>query len=123
MFELPPIYEEQFGTMEYFRLKANHSHERMFVRDMSRSYVRIRVMHEGWTDGEWVCLDELIFRESSWDKDAKNPNSSAFGLFQTLKTDPDTPLKKQTERGIKYIKHRYDTPCEALAFHDRKGWY
>lgn len=121
--DLPVIYEELAGTSEYYRLKANHSNERMVIREASRSYVRIQVMHEGWTDGEWVCLDELVFRESSWDKDAKNPNSSASGLFQLLKTKPTVPLRKQTERGIEYIKHRYDTPCEALSHHDRKGWY
>jgi len=123
MFELPPIYNDLFGTPEYYELKIKYSNEREVTRDMSRSYVRIKVKHEGWTDNEWACLDELIFRESSWDTDAANPNSSAYGLFQMLKTKPETPIKKQTERGIKYIKHRYDTPCKALSFHDRKGYY
>lgn len=123
MLDFPPIYEDLYGTSEYYRLKANYSTERSVVREASRSYVRIQVSHEGWTDGEWVCLDELVFRESSWDKDASNPKSSASGLFQLLKTKPTTPLKKQTERGIKYIKHRYGTPCEALSHHNRKGWY
>ena len=123
MFELPPIYNDFLGTEEYYRLKANYSNERSVVRESSRSYVRIKVKHEGWTNNEWTCLDELIFRESSWDKDAANPKSSAYGLFQMLKTKPETPLRKQTERGIKYIKHRYDTPCNAISFHNRKGWY
>jgi len=123
MFELPPIYNDFLVTSEYYEFRAETSNQRKLTRDMSRSYVRIKVKDEGWTDNEWVCLDELIFRESSWDKDAANPRSSAYGLFQMLKTKPETPLRKQTERGIKYIKHRYDTPCKALSFHDRRGYY
>jgi hypothetical protein len=71
---------------------------------------------------EFYCLDELWFRESRWDYKAKNKRSSAYGIPQLLGLKETDPFK-QIDRGLKYIEHRYDKPCHALAFHNRKGWY
>ena len=71
---------------------------------------------------EFYCLDELWFRESRWDYKAKNKRSSAYGIPQLLGLKETNPFK-QIDRGLKYIEHRYDKPCHALAFHNRKGWY
>jgi hypothetical protein len=85
---------------------------------------------------EFKCFDELMHRESSWRtmKDpqfADNPKSSAYGIPQALpghkmasagadwRTNPIT----QVRWAILYIQERYDTPCKALDFHDKKGWY
>jgi len=70
-----------------------------------------------------MCINELIDRESKWSNIANNPRSSAYGLFQMLKMPEGSSLKMQTERGIRYIEYRYDTPCEALQHHNRKNWY
>jgi len=91
--------------------------------ESSRSYVRKVAEFEGWSERQWDCLDELIFRESSWNPYADNPKSSAYGLFQVLKTKPGTRVPEQVKAGFDYIKHRYDTPCSALRFHNYKGWY
>jgi hypothetical protein len=90
---------------------------------VNRSYVRLKAKDKGWVDGEWDCLEVIIERESEWIADAKNPNSSAYGLFQMLKTPKDLPVSKQTNRGLRYIKHRYETPCNALRHHNRRGFY
>jgi hypothetical protein len=71
---------------------------------------------------EFYCLDELWFRESRWDYKAKNKRSSAYGIPQLLGLKETDPFK-QIDKGLKYIEHRYDKPCHALAFHNRKGWY
>ncbi len=71
---------------------------------------------------EFYCLDELWFRESRWDYKAKNKRSSAYGIPQLLGLKETNPFK-QIDKGLKYIEHRYDKPCHALAFHNRKGWY
>jgi hypothetical protein len=85
---------------------------------------------------EFKCFDELMHRESSWRtrKDpqfADNPRSSAYGIPQALpghkmksagadwRTNPVTQIRW----AISYIEERYETPCKALAFHNRKGWY
>jgi hypothetical protein len=90
----------------------------------SRLYVRFYVRELGWNDKEWRCLDELVNRESRWDMRADNPKSSAFGLFQVLKTKEDSTLQDQVKAGLGYIDHRYEgSSCKALAHHNRKNWY
>jgi hypothetical protein len=48
---------------------------------------------------------------------------NAGGIPQILGLDPRTPAPLQIDRGMKYIIHRYGTPCMAWKFHQRKGWY
>lgn len=81
----------------------------------------------GWGGGEqWNALHEIINRESSWNLNAANPNSSARGLFQKM-TSAHGPVEKtagdQAGWGLHYIKSRYGNPLNALAHHNRKGWY
>jgi SLT domain-containing protein len=75
---------------------------------------------------------ELVARESSFDPTAKNPKSTAAGLFQFLdgtradyggsKVDWSDPYQ-QTLAGLKYIKARYSNPVKALQFWDENQWY
>jgi len=76
------------------------------------------------------ALLELVNRESSFRHNVKNPNSTAFGLFQFLDStwggygaqksdDPNV----QIAAGLRYIKERYGSPSMALRFHDENGWY
>ena len=72
---------------------------------------------------QFYCLDEIVYKESRWNYKAKNPKSSAFGLFQILKSKDKDPIK-QIDQGLKYINHRYNgCACTALAHHKAKGWY
>ena len=85
----------------------------------------------GWgKGGQWEALQALINKESSFNPEAKNPHSSAYGLFQFLDStwatvggkktsDPE----KQAEYGMRYIKANYGTPESALKFHNARGWY
>ncbi|WP_373458191.1 transglycosylase SLT domain-containing protein [Paenibacillus harenae] len=75
---------------------------------------------------------ELVARESSFNANAKNPNSTAAGLFQFLddtrknyggnKVDWSDPYQ-QAVAGIQYVKDRYGSPEKALAFWDKNKWY
>ncbi|MGG3282732.1 transglycosylase SLT domain-containing protein [Paenibacillus solani] len=75
---------------------------------------------------------ELIARESSFNPAAKNPKSSAAGLFQFLdmtrkdyggsSVNWDDPYE-QAVAGLKYIKNRYKDPVKALEHWDKKKWY
>jgi SLT domain-containing protein len=75
---------------------------------------------------------ELVARESSFNSNAKNPKSSAAGLFQFLdgtrknyggnSIDWSDPYQ-QALAGLKYIKDRYGTPEKALSFWDKNKWY
>jgi len=72
---------------------------------------------------QFYCLDEIVFKESRWNPKANNPRSTAYGLFQVLKSKEKDPIK-QIDQGLKYINHRYNgCACTALAHHKAKGWY
>jgi SLT domain-containing protein len=82
---------------------------------------------------EWLQPTlELVARESSFNPNAKNPKSSASGLFQFLDgtrkdygwsgVDWSDPTH-QALAGLKYIKDRYGTPEKALQFWDKNHYY
>jgi len=85
----------------------------------------------GWNTYNWKCLDKLWQLESGWNELAKNRRSGAYGIPQALpgnkmavvgkdwKKNPEVQIKW----GASYIKSRYKSPCKALAFMDRRGWY
>ena len=71
---------------------------------------------------EYLCLEKLWYLESKWNYRADNKRSSAYGIPQLLKLKTNDPYK-QIDAGLKYIAHRYGTPCKALAFHLKTGHY
>ncbi len=71
---------------------------------------------------EYYCIEELWHKESRWSPTAKNARSSAYGIPQILNMKEQNPFK-QIDRGLRYIEHRHGTPCKALSFHNRKGYY
>ena len=65
----------------------------------------------GWGSGtQWNALSTLIQKESSWNPNAQNPTSTAYGLFQFLNstwasvgaTKTSDP-RLQAVAGLKYI--------------------
>ncbi len=75
-----------------------------------------------WPESEWGALNSLITRESSWDPNAKNPSSGAFGLFQFLGHENDAygaaggyspDPTQQANAGMQYIADRYGSPSAA----------
>lgn len=87
---------------------------------------------------EWLKPTlELLARESDFNPNAKNPKSSARGLFQFLDAtrknygwkgvDWNNP-DHQALAGLRYIKQTYGTPTKALQFWDKQkakgnAWY
>ena len=71
---------------------------------------------------QYYCIEQLWHKESRWSPTAKNARSSAFGIPQMLKMKETNPFR-QIDLGLRYIEHRHGTPCQALAFHNRKGYY
>jgi hypothetical protein len=91
----------------------------------ARSYARSMVSVE-----EYVALHELIMRESSWNPDARNRKSTAYGLGQFLdKTWELVGIEKSDDFRIqliaahKYVMQRYGSWQKALEFHKRNGYY
>lgn len=84
----------------------------------------------GWNNtSELDAWYQLGMKESGWRSTAQNPTSSAYGIGQFLDSTwksygPKTPDPYlQTLYMAKYIKDRYGTPSQALAFHKSHNWY
>ena len=93
--------------------------------------VRAVANRYGWGTGpQWAALARLVQKESSWNPNAQNPTSTAFGLFQFLNSTWGTVGATKTsnpglqaEAGLRYIQGRYRNPAAALAFHNRNNYY
>ena len=93
--------------------------------------MQMAARRHGWSGPrQQEALYELIDRESGWDPYAENPTSTAADLFQFLdstRANYGLPLhaapRRQARAGLDYIDDRYDSPLQALRFHDREGYY
>jgi hypothetical protein len=73
---------------------------------------------------EYKCIASLYGKESAWNYKAYNSDSGAVGIPQgkSIWLLTATPIE-QTEWGLRYIKHRYSTPCNAWAHWKAYGWH
>ncbi len=106
------------------------THRNPYLAQFQRALTRLR-LPKAWATSD--ALWQLVQHESSWNPRAKNPRSTAFGLFQFLRstwaaycregrygsTDPYI----QALGGFRYIKARYGTPAKAWAFWRQHHWY
>ncbi|MFB0628271.1 transglycosylase SLT domain-containing protein [Streptomyces sp. AB3(2024)] len=81
--------------------------------------------------GQFQCFSNIINEESTWNYQAVNSSSGAYGLVQALpgskmasagsdwRTNPATQIKW----GLGYMNERYGSPCSAWSFHQANGWY
>ncbi|MFD4572162.1 transglycosylase SLT domain-containing protein [Streptomyces sp. NPDC058417] len=81
--------------------------------------------------GQYQCFSNIVNHESSWNMNAVNPSSGAYGLFQALpagkyasagadwRTNPATQIKW----GLNYMNDRYGSPCDAWSFWQANNWY
>lgn len=80
----------------------------------------------GWTGAEWDALYKLWMRESSWNANAVNPSSGAYGIPQSLGHGHPYNLgdpRAQIAWGLDYIAGRYGDPKKAWAHEESIGWY
>jgi hypothetical protein len=99
---------------------------------------------EGWTGGQWDCLDWLWTRESGWNQYADTRASGldpagaavfAYGIPQArpaskmpLAAQPasdggSSDPAAQIRWGLSYIAATYGTPCAAWAHEEANSWY
>ena len=105
-------------------------HQNPFLAQFQRALVRLR-LPKSWASSQ--ALWQLIQHESSWNPRAKNPSSTAFGLFQFLKSTWATYCREapygspdpyiQALGGFRYLKARYGTPEGAWAFWNSHHWW
>jgi len=97
----------------------------IWTKALSKAYAKIQMntFYPEWNASEHKALMKLWGKESAWNHKARNSKSTAFGIPQLLNLDPSTPAPLQIERGLAYIKHRYDKPSIAWAHWRTNGWY
>jgi hypothetical protein len=97
----------------------------------SKAYAFRLVAHRSWPGTEFRCLDSLWTHESNWNHRAYNPGSGAYGIPQAL---PGTKMglvawdwrynpQTQIRWGLRYIKGRYGSPCDAWGHFRSHNWY
>jgi hypothetical protein len=113
----PPIGRIPDGVIENRKATQDEkNHNKKLAKDYASAGF-------GWQGREWECLLSLWTSESRFDHYAKNrQGSSAFGIAQLL-GEKDRRPEYQILRGLKYISHRYDTPCKAHKFFLKHNYY
>jgi hypothetical protein len=86
-----------------------------------RKLTHDKATSRGYTDRQWQCLDLIIKRESHYRLTAVN--GSHYGIGQVRGMKHGTGAKRQIERILTYIEHRYQTACNAYQHHRKHGWY
>ena len=80
---------------------------------------------------QFSCADALIQKESSWNVQATNPSSGAYGLGQALPpskmapygSDWRTSAQTQLTWMADYVSARYGGVCNAWAHSQQHNWY
>jgi biopolymer transport protein ExbD len=78
---------------------------------------------EVFGDAQWSALFQLWSNESGWRDTALNSSSGACGIPQFINGCVVGDHVSQIDRGLVYIKARYGTPSNALAFWNARHWY
>ncbi|MEU1077034.1 MULTISPECIES: transglycosylase SLT domain-containing protein [unclassified Streptomyces] len=80
---------------------------------------------------QFQCFSNIVNHESTWNYQAVNSGSGAYGLVQALpgskmssagadwRTNPATQIKW----GLNYMNSRYHSPCGAWSFWQANTWY
>ncbi|AEM81089.1 transglycosylase SLT domain-containing protein [Streptomyces violaceusniger] len=81
--------------------------------------------------GQFQCFSNIVDHESTWNYQASNPSSGAYGLVQALPaskmssagSDWQTNPATQIKWGVNYMNERYGSPCDAWSFWQANGHY
>jgi hypothetical protein len=71
---------------------------------------------------QYQCFVKIITKESTWNPKARNGSHYGLGQMRSKWYGTLDPYR-QIDQTIKYITNRYQSPCKAWAFHERKGWF
>lgn len=93
-----------------------------------QKYAQSQLARYGWGN-QWDAFNRLVTQESSWNPNAVNPSSGAWGLAQILPSahrdirPGSLNAGQQIDWMLNYIKGRYGNPNNAWNFHLRNNWY
>jgi hypothetical protein len=86
--------------------------------DYFKLYAHSRILD--WN--QYHCFVKIITKESQWDPRAVNGSHYGLGQMRSQWYRNLDPYR-QIDQTIKYITIRYQSPCKAWAFHQRKGYF
>lgn len=112
---LAPINPVHAPSFEASKAQAVNIDNKLYARSLAE-------IEYNWGTEQWKCLGKLWGKESAWNHLADNPDSTAYGIAQMLNETSDNPMV-QISNGLRYIEHRYATPCGAWQFWQRNNWY
>ncbi|MGW1492145.1 aggregation-promoting factor C-terminal-like domain-containing protein [Streptomyces sp. NPDC002402] len=103
-----------------------------FSAKSSYSVAEVQAIARQMVPGDqFQCFSNIVDHESTWNYQAQNPSSGAYGLVQALpgskmssagddwQTNPATQIKW----GLNYMNDRYGSPCGAWSFWQANNWY
>lgn len=71
---------------------------------------------------EFQCFNKIITKESRWSYTARNGSHYGLGQMRSQYYRDLDPFR-MIDASLRYITKRYQTNCNALAFHLKKGYY
>lgn len=124
---LSPISPSHTPTINTAKASDDIFQKEIIVRELSVTTYKdfaevISRITYNWNAEQFKCLKILWGKESAWNPESDNPNSSAFGIAQMLKEKSTNPYI-QIQNGLRYIEHRYDNPCNAWDFWQKEKYY
>ncbi|MFJ8755156.1 transglycosylase SLT domain-containing protein [Streptomyces sp. NPDC102441] len=80
---------------------------------------------------QFQCFSNIVNHESTWNYQAANPASDAYGLVQanpgskmaSVSSDWQTNPATQIKWGLNYMDSRYGSPCGAWSFWQANNYY
>jgi len=106
------------ATLIFTGMNTSNAHDLSKDIEMYKVYTHIKLMNAK----EYRCIELLWNAESKWNPKSNNPKSTAFGIPQLLKLTETNPYL-QIDLGLKYIKSRHQTPCQAWAYFKKVKHY
>jgi hypothetical protein len=97
---------------------ANGDSNKPTFKDYLKIYAHTRIVAES----QYKCFNVLMERESHWNHRARNGSHYGIGQMRSL-WYKRLSAYQQIDASIGYIIKRYGNHCNALAFHDKRGWY
>ena len=97
---------------------ANPANSAAYSVDHLKLYAHSRLLDYR----EFQCFNKIITKESRWSYTARNGSHYGLGQMRS-KHYRDLDPFRQIDATIRYVTIRYQTPCNAWAFHQANGYY
>ena len=123
------------GECNFFcKRGCKHGSNLFFDRIIIKTHrgLHIAMQKEGTSSDQYDSLLWIMAQESSGVVNAKNPHSSARGLYQLTKANYNLNPNgensfdnavEECQGGIRYITSRYGNSEKAVEFWKQNGWY